>query len=134
MRLGFVVVSAVVVGLSVGIWFVVRQLGVDGAQQVGGFVDVVVREPVVAPDGVVAAVQQVEERARGGGVVGNRLLNQVAAFGHASGLDLPVVVREAEVVGVELVDLVEQAPFLGVRVGHGVGTPLWFWFLWCGCW
>ena len=56
----------VVVGFGQWVQFVGWELGMDGAQQVGGLVGVVIRVGVVERDGVVAAVQEVEERARGG--------------------------------------------------------------------
>ena len=40
------------------------KLWVDGTQQVGGLVYVMVRELVVTPDGVISSVQQVQEDAR----------------------------------------------------------------------
>ena len=83
------------------------KLWVDGTQQVGGLVYVMVRELVVTPDGVISPVQQVQEGARYGGVVGDRLLDQVLAFSGTTRLDVAMVVDEAEVIGVELVDLMK---------------------------
>ena len=96
------------------------KLWVDGTQQVGGLVYVMVRELVVTPDGVISPVQQVQEGARYGGVVGDRLLDQVLAFSGSTRLDVAMVVDQAEVIGVELVDLMEQGPFLVVGVRHDV--------------